>query len=284
VRRRLYTVAPGDDGALRVTDKGAHPRQWQLIEVLNPHQLQIALVTGYDADGRPVVVEMAGRIEGYPRGRQVWFRGITAERRATGLPGVGSWWADFERGAARPGPRAVTTAMIDGVQCRIIAVDINLTYIVTAPINDDDRKELADRRDHDAAIITVLNAEVASRYTEPRNFPIPENTERLPLFGDAVAWDLMIGAEDTPDSVLRGEKQTVRPYEPLRVYRTNSPLVAYIWAAGRGGHLIGFTYRNSETIAGSVHWSGKRDRALRRIAAEYEQAYWLKHVAWMGGA
>jgi hypothetical protein len=281
---RLYNLSGDNEGRLRIVDRDAHPRRWQLIEGMLGSHLILGLVIGHDTDGRILIEEMTGRRAGYPTGRKLWDRGTDADRQHSGLPTVGTWWKDFERAAARDAPRPVGTAMIDGELSRIIALSGDLRYIVTAPLNDLDRAELAAWHAREAAHIVVTNSEIASRYSELRNIPVPDTAERLPLFGGRITWDILVPAEDTPDAILNGHKLEPRPYEPVQLYRTNAYLTAYIWRAGpRGGRLIGYEYRRSGTIAGTVPWTGKRDQALRLLSGEYEQAYWLEYTNGIGG-
>lgn len=229
---------------------------------------------------------MTGSDAGYPvAGRQVWFRGPVAERRRLGLPAPGKWWQEFVTFAesARASGRLLDF-MIEGTRSRVIAVSAGRQFWVTAPLNPADMEKWTAQRALDQARLITLNTELASRYSDRRGLTIPEDAERLQLFGHLVPWTMMMGAEDTPAAVVSGQQSQFRAYEPTTVYWTKVALTAHIWRAGpRGGRLIGFEYDRSGVIAGIVSWTGRRDQALRVIAGEYSKAYWLENSNWIGG-
>jgi hypothetical protein len=174
--------------------------------------------------------------------------------------------------------------MIDGTRCRVIAVSAGHRYLVTAPLNSADIERWTAQCALDAARIITLNTELASRYSDHRGLAIPGGAESLPLLGHLMPWTMMMSAEDTPAAVVSGQQSQFRPYEPTNVHWTKVALTVHFWRAGpRGGRLIGFEYDRSGTIAGIVPWTGKRDHALRVIAAEYNNAYWAEYANSIGG-
>jgi hypothetical protein len=282
--RRLYHLEQTSDG-LRIADEGARPRRWQLVHALVAGQFTLALVVGQDEQHRPLVERMIGNDDGYPAaGRTVWYRGTPAGRERVGLPAPRQWWRQYERHAEVDGAaRQLTTVVIDRVRCRVLARSPDSRFLVTAPLTSLDAARVAAQQKLAAARVIVLNSELASR-AQPREMPIPPGSESLQVFGLAVPWRVAVPVEHTPPDGNDGVRTRPRPYQNVNIYRASVAITAHIWAAGpRGGRLIGFEYGNSRTISGVVAWSGRRDRAIRSLAAEYQRAYWLEYANYIGG-
>jgi hypothetical protein len=286
VSRRYYHLSESEDGQLLIVDEGAVPRRWQLIHGSLKDRPLFGLVTGRDQDNHPIVEPMIGGDDGYPIvGRQVWCRGPVATRRRLGLPAPGRWREEHDQNAGADeeyGYLHVFT--IDGAQCRVIARSAGNQLLVTAPLSPPDMERWTAQRAFEKARIVTLNTELASRYSDNRGLPIPDGAESLQLFGHLMPWTMSVPAEDTPAAVIDGQQSKLRVDEPVNTYSAKVALTAHIWRAGpRGGRLIGFEYGHSGTLAGIVTWTGKRDRALRIVAHEYESAYWLEYTNWIGG-
>jgi hypothetical protein len=284
--RRLYHLENASYGLLRITDPGARPRHWQLVDAVAESRFTLALVVGRDEEGRPLVELMAGNDIGYPvAGQTVWFRGPAAERRRLGLPDPFRWWRRYEREAERAGASGrPVMALIDGVRCRVLARSTDSRFVVSAPLNAADTARVSAQQQLDAARIVVLNSELMSRHSERRNFPIPAGSETLQLFGEVAPWTIAVpGVRDSSDA-NEGTEAVPRPFQHAAIYRAAIPITAHIFRAGpRGGRLIGFEYGRTRLIDGVVAWTGKRDRAIRLIAAEYQRAFWLEYANYLGG-
>jgi hypothetical protein len=282
--RRLYNLEDGE-GGLRIADAGARPRRWQLVHAVSDDRFVLGLVVGQDEEARPLVERMVGHEYCYPMtGRTVWYRGATAERRRLGLPDPRRWWRSYERTAEND--RAVgwlTTVLIDGARCRVLAHSADFRFLVTAALNRGDKSRVAAQQERAAARIIVLNAELKSRRT-PVHIPIPVGSESLQIFGEVAPWKIAVPDDESTSDSTDAKSRVPRVYRHVAIYQASIPLAAHIWRAGpRGGRLIGFEYGHTRVIDGVVAWTGRLEEAIRVVAAEYQRRYWLEYANYIGG-